>query len=126
MGQIWATWHISLVYNDIFAPWKSAARLVAWLTAWSVVQALIVLRSKGAVLPSIIVRWTFNDQTALICGVTSSTSSRLSARRLCVHDRKRDCCHCRDYGLAQPALTPQVLKLRHTAKQPSPATDVAP
>ena len=69
MGPIWALWHVPLFYDSIFAHWQAAPGFFLWLTAWSVVLALIVARAKGSVLPSIIGHWTLNNQTAFFAAL---------------------------------------------------------
>jgi hypothetical protein len=39
---------------------QSALGYLAWITAWSVVMALIVTRARGSVLPSILAHWFLN------------------------------------------------------------------
>ena len=60
IGPIWAAWHIPLFYDSIFAHLQSAICYVAWVTAWSVVLALIVARARGSVLPTILGHWAVN------------------------------------------------------------------
>ena len=60
IGPIWAAWHIPLFYDNVFAHLTSALGFVAWVTAWSVVLALIVARARGSVLPAILGHWAAN------------------------------------------------------------------
>lgn len=69
IGPIWAAWHIPLFYDNVFAHWQSAAGFVVWMTAWSIILALIVARARGSVLPSILGHWTINCQTAFFAAL---------------------------------------------------------
>ena len=60
IGPIWAAWHIPLFYDNVFAHLTSALGFVAWVTAWSVVLALLVARARGSVLPAILGHWACN------------------------------------------------------------------
>jgi membrane protease YdiL (CAAX protease family) len=60
IGPIWAAWHIPLFYDNVFAHVQSALGYLAWVTAWSVVLAVIVARARGSVLPSILGHWFLN------------------------------------------------------------------
>ena len=60
IGPVWAAWHIPIFYDSIFAHLQSALGYLAWVTAWSVVLALIVARARGSVLPSILGHWAAN------------------------------------------------------------------
>ncbi len=60
IGPIWAAWHIPLFYDNVFAHVQSALGYLAWVTAWSVVLAVIVARARGGVLPSILGHWFLN------------------------------------------------------------------
>ncbi len=65
IGPIWVLWHLPLFYGSVFAHWSSALGFLAWATSWSVVFALLVSRSCGSVLPSILGHWTINNQVTL-------------------------------------------------------------
>ena len=60
IGPIWAAWHIPLFYDSVFAHLNSAGGYVVWVTAWSVILALIVAKARGSVLPSILGHWAAN------------------------------------------------------------------
>jgi CAAX protease family protein len=60
IGPIWAAWHIPLFYDNVFAHVQSALGYLAWVTAWSVVLAVIVTHARGGVLPSILAHWFLN------------------------------------------------------------------
>jgi len=60
IGPIWAAWHIPLFYDTVFAHLQSALGYLAWVTAWSVVLAVIVTRARGSVLPSVLAHWFLN------------------------------------------------------------------
>jgi uncharacterized protein len=65
IGPIWALWHLPLFYDNIFAHVESAAGYLAWVTAWSVVFAVIAARAGGSVFPSILSHWFLNAQPAI-------------------------------------------------------------
>jgi membrane protease YdiL (CAAX protease family) len=60
IGPIWAAWHIPLFYDNVVAHVQSALGYLTWVTAWSVVLAVIVTRARGSVLPSILGHWFLN------------------------------------------------------------------
>jgi membrane protease YdiL (CAAX protease family) len=60
IGPIWAAWHIPLFFDNVFAHVQSAVGYLAWVTAWSIVLAVIVTRARGGVLPSIFGHWFLN------------------------------------------------------------------
>lgn len=65
IGPIWALWHLPLFYDGPFAHVGSALSYVAWVTSWSVVMALVVTRSGGGVLPSILIHLLINIDPSL-------------------------------------------------------------
>jgi membrane protease YdiL (CAAX protease family) len=60
IGPIWAAWHIPIFYDNLFTHLSSSLVYVGWITAWSVVLALIVDGAQGSVLPSILSHWFLN------------------------------------------------------------------
>jgi membrane protease YdiL (CAAX protease family) len=65
IGPVWAAWHIPLFYDSVFAHLPSALQFLGWVTAWSVVLALLVARAKGSVLVSVLGHWSINAQPGL-------------------------------------------------------------
>ncbi len=65
IGPTWVVWHLPLFYDSIFAHAQSATGYIAWVTAWSVILALIVTRAHGSVLPAILCHWALNAQPAI-------------------------------------------------------------
>jgi len=65
IAPIWAAWHIPIYYDSVFAHVRSALGFLVWITAWSVVLALVVTRARGSVLPSMLAHWSMNAQPAI-------------------------------------------------------------
>jgi CAAX protease family protein len=60
IALIWATWHLPIFYDTVFAHLTSTLGYLGWVVAWSVVLALIVAKARGSVLPSILGHWAIN------------------------------------------------------------------
>jgi membrane protease YdiL (CAAX protease family) len=74
IGPIWAAWHIPIFYDTVFAHWQSALGFLTWVTAWSVVLALLVARARGSVLPSILGHWAINAQSGIFFALLPALS----------------------------------------------------
>lgn len=60
IAPVWIVWHVPLFYDTVFASPRAAALYVVWLTSWSVILTLVVIRARGSVLPAVIGHFMMN------------------------------------------------------------------
>ena len=65
IGPIWGLWHLPLFYDSVFSSVASAAPYLLWVTAWSVVLAIITRFANGNILPAVALHFVINTQADL-------------------------------------------------------------
>ena len=62
IGPIWAFWHLPLFWSSLFTDVGQASGYVLWVSAWSVVLAILTKAANGNVLPAVGLHFVLNSQ----------------------------------------------------------------